>query len=146
MTLARVSGPNDRPDGDSTWLAALGQDALDVAARAVANLAIAFDPQVVAVSGGMLGSAETIIPRLGAALAQLVPFPPLLVLAHFAQQAPLAGACLLAYRAAGLPVPQHLQFNSTGKTLQGQAAPQWMDTTDHEPGRPGENETDPPGA
>ena len=25
MTLARVSGPNDRPDGDSTWLAALGQ-------------------------------------------------------------------------------------------------------------------------
>jgi glucokinase len=146
MTLARVSGPNDRPDGDSTWLAALGQDALDVAARAVANLAIAFDPQVVAVSGGMLGSAETIIARLGAALAQLVPFPPRLVLAHFAQQAPLAGACLLAYRAAGLPVPQHLQFNSTGKTLQGQAAPQWMDTTDHEPGRPGENQTDPPGA
>jgi hypothetical protein len=146
MTLARDNGPNDRPDGDSTRLAELGQDALDVAARAVANLAIAFDPQVVAVSGGMLGSAATIIPQLNAALAQMVPFPPRLVLAHFAQQAPLAGAGLLAYGAARLPAPQHRRSIAPVRPLPGQAVPQWMDTTEHEPGRPCENETDLPGA
>ena len=121
MTLPPASAPFDRPSDDKMRLAALGQEALDLAARAVANLAIALDPQVVAVSGGMLASADQIIPRLNAALAQLVPFPPRLVLAHFGQQAPLAGACLLAYRAARLPAPESLLLNSTGKTSAAQA-------------------------
>jgi glucokinase len=122
MTLPPESVQADRPrfehaTDDKTRLAALGQDGLDLAARAIANLAIALDPQVVAVSGGMLASADQIIPQLGAALAQLVPFPPLLVLAHFAEHAPLAGACLLAYRAAELTAPDQLQINHTAASI-----------------------------
>jgi hypothetical protein len=39
-----------------------------------------------------------------------VPFPPRLVTAHFADHAPLAGACLVAYRAAGIPPPAWLDL------------------------------------
>jgi glucokinase len=128
----------ERPSDDKTRLAALGQQALDLAARAVANLAIALDPQVVAVSGGMLGSADQIIPRLGAALAQLVPFPPRLVLAHFAQHAPLAGACLLAYRAAGLPEPDQLLINAAAEPSPATTVPPGWDGAGHEPSRRGD--------
>jgi glucokinase len=143
MTLppnsARFDRPSfDRPSDDTTRLAALGQEALDLAARAVANLAIALDPHVVAVSGGMLASADQIIPQLGAALAQLVPFPPRLVLAHFAQHAPIAGACLLAYRAAELPAPEQLLIINTGKASPGHALPPRLDTSGHEQSRPGD--------
>ena len=95
---------------DAARLAALGADALELAARTVANLAIALDPEVVAVSGGMLRSADVITPALAAALSRLVPFPPRLVTAHFDDHAPLAGACLVAYRAAGVPSPAWLDL------------------------------------
>jgi glucokinase len=95
---------------DAARLAALGEEALDLAARTVANLAIALDPEVVAVSGGMLRSSDVITPALVAALSRLVPFPPRLVAAHFADHAPLAGACLVAYRAAGIPPPASLDL------------------------------------
>lgn len=98
---------------DSGLLAGLGHRALDEAARAIANLAVALDPEIIAVSGGMLRSADQIIPRLVSALDQLVPFPPRLVLAHFAERAPLAGACLLAYRAAAMAEPGHLDLAGT---------------------------------
>lgn len=116
MAPARDGAPDDGPEGDHARLSALGRHALDVAARAVANLAIALDPQVVAVSGGMLRSAQEIMPRLAAALTELVPYPPRLVLAHFAEQAPLAGACLLGYRAAGLDEPADLQMHRADAT------------------------------
>jgi predicted NBD/HSP70 family sugar kinase len=116
MAPARDGAPDDGPEGDQARLSALGRHALDVAARAVANLAIALDPQVVAVSGGMLRSAQEIMPRLAAALTELVPYPPRLVLAHFAEQAPLAGACLLGYRAAGLDDPVDLQMYGADAT------------------------------
>jgi glucokinase len=101
------AGPTESPlpSGDLARLAALGRHALDVAVRAIANLAVALDPEVVAVSGGMLRSADQIMPQLAEALERLVPFPPRLVPAHFAEHAPLAGACLLGYRAAGLDEP-----------------------------------------
>jgi predicted NBD/HSP70 family sugar kinase len=101
--------------GDMRRLATLGRRALDVATRAIANLAVALDPEVVAVSGGMLRSADQILPQLAETLGQLVPFPPRLVRAHFAEHAPLAGACLLGYRAAQLPEPEHLHLGSTGR-------------------------------
>jgi glucokinase len=109
---------------DAARLAALGEDALDLAARTVANLAITLDPEVVAVSGGMLRSADVITPALAAALSRLVPFPPRLVTAHFADHAPLAGACLVAYRAAGIAPPAWLDLGpvagaaSTGSGVQ----------------------------
>jgi predicted NBD/HSP70 family sugar kinase len=115
---AAAAGP------DAARLAALGEEALDLAARTVANLAITLDPEVVAVSGGMMRSADVITPALAAALSRLVPFPPRLVAAHFADHAPLAGACLLAYRAAGLATPASLDLGpvadaaSTGSGVQ----------------------------
>jgi glucokinase len=110
LDTVRRGGDGDDPDDDTARLAALGNHALQVAARAVANLAIALDPEVVALSGGMLRSASIIVPVLEAALARLVPFPPRLVMAHFADQAPLAGACLLAYRSAALTPPDDLKL------------------------------------
>ena len=102
----------EAPD-DTDRLAELGQCALETAARAVANLAIAFDPEVVALSGGMLRSEALIVPELRSALDRLVPFPPRLVMAHFAELAPLAGACLLAYQAAGVTEPDRLQLGGS---------------------------------
>jgi glucokinase len=113
------AGPSDNPmpSGDVARLAALGHRALDVAVRAIANLAVALDPEVVAVSGGMLRSAGQIMPQLAEALERLVPFPPRLVPAHFAEHAPLAGACLLAYRVAGLDEPPTFTTSRLGGDL-----------------------------
>jgi glucokinase len=108
----RGGGAGAAVSRDDEALAALGEQALDLAARAVANLAIALDPEVVALSGGMLRSADVITPTLASALADLVPFPPRLVRAHFAEHAPLAGACLAAYGAAGADPPARLDLGS----------------------------------
>jgi glucokinase len=109
LSAARRNGELDE---DGRRLAALGEHALQTAARAVANLAIALDPEVIAVSGGMLRSAEVIMPALEEALARFVPFPPRLVMTHFGDQAPLAGACLLGYRAAALTPPNELKIGA----------------------------------
>jgi glucokinase len=111
------AGATESPlsSGDMHRLATLGRRALDVAARAIANLAVALDPEVVAVSGGMLRSADQILPQLADTLGKLVPFPPRLVRAHFAEHAPLAGACLLGYRAAELPEPEDLDLSTIGR-------------------------------
>jgi glucokinase len=101
------------PPNDIDRLAELGERALETAARAVANLAIAFDPEVIALSGGMLRSAALIVPQLRNALDRLVPFPPRLTMAHFAELAPLAGACLLAFRTAGVTAPDQLQLGGS---------------------------------
>jgi glucokinase len=114
MAAARTrKGLAPESPGDIDRLAELGQRALETAARAVANLAIAFDPEVVALSGGMLRSAALIVPELRDALDRLVPFPPRLALAHFAELAPLAGACLLAFQTAGLTEPDQLQLDGS---------------------------------
>jgi glucokinase len=91
--------------GHDDRLVSLGVAALDVGLRALVNLAIALDPELIAVSGGMLRSEQQILTPLRAALATFVPFPPSLVNARFNEHAPLVGACLLAYRSAGLAVP-----------------------------------------
>lgn len=56
------------------------------------NLAIAVDPQRIAVGGGMVRSWDQIAPRLRAALDAAVPYPPELVIAAFPFDAPLIGA------------------------------------------------------
>ena len=62
----------------------------------VANLAIALDPAVIAVGGGMMAAAESILPTLRAAIQAAVPFPPELVQAHFRYDAALHGAAAMA--------------------------------------------------
>lgn len=78
----------DRAVGD------LVDDAMSVLARHVANLALAVDPSVIAVGGGMAASAEAIVPVLQAELKRSVLFPPEVVVAHFTRDAALVGAVL----------------------------------------------------
>ncbi len=82
--------------------ARLVSKALDELAVHVANLAMAIDPARIAVGGGMMGSAEMILPALGRRLEQAVPFPPSLVPAHFVLDAPLRGAIALAADACAM--------------------------------------------
>jgi glucokinase len=60
------------------------------------NIAILVDPVRIAVGGGMVRSADRIMPRLGEALRAAVPFPPELVIAEFPDDAPLLGAIAIA--------------------------------------------------
>jgi glucokinase len=92
--LFRVAGNDGRA-------AELVTKALDELAVHVANLAVAIDPARIAVGGGMMGSAEMILPALGRRLQQAVPFPPDLVPARFVLDAPLRGAIALAADACG---------------------------------------------
>ncbi len=70
--------------------------ALDELSMHVANLAISIDPQRIAVGGGLVRSADVLLPALRERLAQAVPFPPELVSAKFDQDASLLGAIALA--------------------------------------------------
>ncbi|WP_037571510.1 ROK family protein [Phaeacidiphilus oryzae] len=76
-------------------------EALDTLGVHLANLACVFDPEVVAVGGGMAAkSGGYILPRLARVLDAAVPFPPKLVPAAFDARASLAGATALALDAA----------------------------------------------
>jgi glucokinase len=74
----------------------LVSEALDELSVHVANLAIALDPRLIAVGGGLARSAEVVLPALRKQLAHAVPFPPTVVAAHFGQDAALRGAIALA--------------------------------------------------
>src|SRR4051794_25368293 len=62
----------------------------------VANLAIAIDPQRIALGGGLMAHAETILPALRERVSAAVPFPPEIVAARFVRDASLRGAAALA--------------------------------------------------
>jgi glucokinase len=62
----------------------------------LANLAIALDPQRIALGGGLMAHGETILPALRERLAEAVPFPPEVVAARFIQDGALRGAIALA--------------------------------------------------
>jgi glucokinase len=66
----------------------------------VVNLAIAINPERIAVGGGMVRSWDRLRPGLQDALTAGVPFPPELVPARFPSDAPLIGAVALAVDAA----------------------------------------------
>jgi glucokinase len=80
-------------------------EALAVLGRHVANLAVAFDPEVIAVGGGMSGSAAAVFPALREQLDRAVPYPPRLEVARFARDGSLAGAILLAAEAVRAAQP-----------------------------------------
>lgn len=91
----------------------LVDEALDVLAGHLANLAIALDPDTVAVGGGLMRAGQLILPRLKDAVDRAVPFPPAVVPAHHTESAPLSGAAILALDAAA------------GTRLPGSACPRW---------------------
>ncbi|MEV0074144.1 MULTISPECIES: ROK family protein [unclassified Amycolatopsis] len=83
---------------ENTQAKELVTSALDELSMHVANLAIAFDPSRIAVGGGLVRSADVLLPALRDRLAGAVPFPPELVAARFDQDASLLGAVALAMR------------------------------------------------
>ncbi|MFD2474304.1 ROK family protein [Amycolatopsis silviterrae] len=83
---------------ENTEAKELVASALDELSMHVANLAIAFDPSRIAVGGGLVRSADVLLPALRERLAAAVPFPPELVPARFDQDASLLGAVALAMR------------------------------------------------
>lgn len=62
----------------------------------VANLAIAIDPERIAVGGGLMANADTILPALRKRVEAVVPFPPEIVSARFLQDGAMRGAAALA--------------------------------------------------
>jgi glucokinase len=71
----------------------------------VVNLAIALNPERIAVGGGMAAAWDRLRPGLQAALQAAVPFPPELVVARFPADAALIGAVALAVDAVDAPGP-----------------------------------------
>jgi glucokinase len=85
------------------------QRRIDAFSAQLINLAIAFDVETIAIGGGVNRQFPVLEANLAQLLQRLVPFPPALVRARFADDAPLWGAMELARRAADLPpLPQAL--------------------------------------
>jgi glucokinase len=71
-------------------------EGLRVLGAHVAALVLAVDPARIAVGGGLAAAGNRLLDPLRATLRRAVPFPPELVTARFRDDAPLAGALLLA--------------------------------------------------
>jgi len=100
LTAAEVFSHPDLPGGFlDEWLAELTMH--------VANLAIALDPERIAVGGGLMAHADRILPVLRERVEAVVPFPPDVVPARFLHDGALRGAAALALDAlASAPVPE----------------------------------------
>lgn len=79
------------------------QRRLDGLGALLVNLSIAFDVEKIAIGGGVSRQYPTFGRKLERLLQRLVPFPPALLSARFAYDAPLWGALELARRAFQLP-------------------------------------------
>jgi predicted NBD/HSP70 family sugar kinase len=122
LALARRAAKAGRPGtAADVFAAAQTNPAMDELVTAfvrelafhLVNLAILIDPARVAVGGGMVRSWDRIRPVLASALAQAVPYPPELVLAHFPHEAPLLGAVALAIDASGGPGTRYVHEDTT---------------------------------
>lgn len=74
----------------------LVEASLDSMSAALANIAVFIDPERIAVGGGMMASADVIMPALAHRLKNTVPFAPELVAARFTEDASLHGAVAMA--------------------------------------------------
>jgi glucokinase len=82
-------------DGDEA-ARTIVDEALDVLARSIANISALIDPELIVVGGGMMASADLILPAISRRLVETLPFPPRVAAAHFARDASLHGAVALA--------------------------------------------------
>ena len=106
--LGLVSSDDGQLTAADVFRASQGEPALDELITAfvnelafhLTNIAILVDPVRVAIGGGIVRSADRIMPRLAEALRAAVPFPPELVVADFPDDAPLLGAIAIAIDAA----------------------------------------------
>ena len=84
-------------DGAGSEVArAIVRETLDVLVRSIANISVLIDPELIVLGGGMMASADVILPALREHLAASVPFPPRVAPAHFTRDASLHGAVALA--------------------------------------------------
>jgi glucokinase len=72
-------------------------DELRSLAMHITNLAIVLDPEVVSLGGGLLRSADRIVPVIRQSADRCVPFPPMVTVATFADDGPLVGAAAAAF-------------------------------------------------
>jgi glucokinase len=86
---------------------------MDVLATAIANIAVLVDPERVVVGGGMMASADVILPVLADRLKRVVPFAPEVVAAHFTEDASLHGAIALALDTATADTTTHGNTETT---------------------------------
>ena len=94
LTGAEVTASELFGSDDPRAVAMVG-GALDVLGVHLANLVIALDPARVAVGGGLMASADRVLPPLRRRLEQAVPFPPDLVPAAFHDDSALRGSLAL---------------------------------------------------
>ena len=99
--FARAASGSGAGDGDEAALATV-RETLDVLGRSIANISVLIDPELIVFGGGMMASADVILPVLREHLAATVPFPPRLASAHFTRDASLHGAVALALLDQGL--------------------------------------------
>jgi predicted NBD/HSP70 family sugar kinase len=89
LSAAEVFSHSGLPEGFlDEWLAELTMH--------LANLAIAIDPERIAVGGGLMARADRILPALRERMQAVVPFPPDVVPARFLHDGALRGAAALA--------------------------------------------------
>jgi glucokinase len=91
-------GVFERADAD-VEARGLIEEALGEMLFQVTNLAIALDPERIAVGGGLMASEALILPRLQAHMRRFVPFPPTVVPASLVHDAGLMGGVALAVEA-----------------------------------------------
>jgi glucokinase len=72
------------------------EETLDEIAFHLTNVIITWDPEIVVFGGGMAAGNEMFLPYIQRKVERFVPFPPVLVLAHFDRDAGLYGAIELA--------------------------------------------------
>jgi predicted NBD/HSP70 family sugar kinase len=101
-TIESMSPAGNPQVGD---LQLLAEEFIDHLCRAVVNLAISLDVDVISVGGGVAVASRSFLPALRAALDEYVPFPPKLTASPAPNDLSMRGALLLAYKAAGLGVP-----------------------------------------
>jgi glucokinase len=80
-------------------------DELHALAMHITNLAIALDPEVVSLGGGLLRSGELIVPVVRDSTDRCVPFPPTVTVATFADDGPLVGAAAAAFASLAVGAP-----------------------------------------
>jgi glucokinase len=72
------------------------EQALEILGGAIANLAVFVNPRRVVIGGGMMSSADVVLPAIAERIKAIVPFPPDVVPARFTEDASLHGAIALA--------------------------------------------------
>ena len=94
--VANGNGANENDEPATPRAHAIVRETLDALARSIANISVLIDPELVVLGGGMMASADVILPALREHLAASVPFPPRVAPAHFTRDASLHGAVALA--------------------------------------------------